>query len=384
MNMHAPKSREPALPTLAGRLVAARNTAPVAPAALAFPTAMGWALLVALAMSTQLLAQPFVWLNFEADEIFASWLALFGQRLAVTLSVALAIAAGSRFAGRSAPTRAATLGAAIVAGASLGELMLIVFGGLDAPPDAASALERIGRWVILAASIAALYYLWRRTAAASAAAQTAELSRVQTERQIVQAQLQALRSQIEPHFLFNTLATVRRLHVTEPEQGAQLLAQFLAYLRSTLLGCGDSGNTLGQEIDLVSAYLGVVAVRMTGRMSLQIDVPEALRGCTFPALTIATLVENAVKHGLGPAPQGGRLAVSARRDGDALEVVVADTGVGFSGSGGTGIGLANIRARLQTLYGPAGTLALAANTPCGVRATMRVPYTLSAVPPIAA
>ena len=111
-------------------------------------------------------------------------------------------------------------------------------------------------------------------------------------------------------------------------------------------------------------------------MSIEIDVPAALRGVEFPALTIATLVENAVKHGIGPAPEGGRIIVQARRLANSqLEVVVADTGVGFSGAGGSGIGLVNIRSRLQTLYGSQASLTLTANVPHGVRATMCLPCT---------
>jgi hypothetical protein len=108
---------------------------------------------------------------------------------------------------------------------------------------------------------------------------------------------------------------------------------------------------LGMEIDLASAYLGVVAQRMDGRLALRLDVSADLRGEPFPALTIATLVENAVKHGIAPAPGGGTISVTARRQGRMLQVEVADTGVGFSGTSGSGIGLANIRARLSALYG---------------------------------
>ena len=139
--------------------------------------------------------------------------------------------------------------------------------------------------------------------------QATELRRAQMERQIAQSRLQMLRSQIEPHFLFNTLATVRRLHHTEPAQGAQLLTHFLDYLRLTLPTLHDEGATLGQEIDLVQAYLGVVAVRMSGRLQVSFEVSDELRACEFPALSIATLVENAVKHGIAPAPEGGAIQV---------------------------------------------------------------------------
>jgi LytS/YehU family sensor histidine kinase len=324
-------------------------------------------------MSTQLLLQPFVWRNFGWEEVLQAWSELLVQRAVVAVPIALAIAAASRVASRTLLVHAAWLCAAILAGALVGELVLICAGSLVAPPDAWSVLIRVAQWFMLAISISTLSYMSRRASATHAAAQTAELHRTRMERQIVQARLQTLRSQIEPHFLFNTLATVRRLHETEPEQGERLLVNFLEYLRLTLPERHHGHNTLRQEIDLVRAYLGMVSVRMAGRLALAIDIPEELQDCEFPALTVATLVENAVKHGVGPAPNGGRIEVTARRIDESIELVVSDTGVGFSGSGGSGIGLANIRARLHTLYGASGVLSLVSNSPHGVRAAMRIP-----------
>ena len=351
-----------------------RGTASGASAApLSWATALGWSVVVAGVMSTQLLFQPFIWRNFEWDEILDAWFELAWHRGVVAVAIALAIKTASHARPHSPLARSVLLGLAIVAGALAGELTLVTAGSIAAPSDSGSVLARVVQWCSLAASISSLVYLWRRAGAAGVAAQETELRRIQMERQIVQARLQTLRSQIEPHFLFNTLATVRRLQHTEQDQGAELLAHFLAYLRSTLPERSGGRNTLGQEIDLVRAYLGVVSVRMAGRLVLHFDVPEDVRGCEFPALTVATLVENAVKHGIGPAPGGGSITVQAGHQGDMLEVVVADTGVGFSGSGGSGMGLSNTRSRLQTLYGTRGVLTLAANQPCGVRATMRLP-----------
>ena len=191
------------------------------------------------------------------------------------------------------------------------------------------------------------------------------LRRSQADSQVAQLRLQSLRSRIEPHFLFNTLATVRRLHHTDPADGARLLGHFLSYLRLTLASETAQHATLGDEIDLVGAYLHIVALRMSGRLKLRWDVSAELRGCELPPLLIASLVENAVKHGIAPRPEGGMIEVAARAVGALLEVTVADTGAGFSGSGGSGIGLLNTRARLATLYGAAGTLTLENNRPSG-------------------
>ena len=362
------------LPLKARRRSAKRANAP-APSAGAHQawrlppaTVLPWSVLIAVAMSTQFLFQPFVWRNWPLDEVLLGWSEVVRDRVVVALAIALALIGAGRAPARTPAGHALLLGAAIVFGAAVGEVALV-----GAPGDARSVFGRVLRWCVIAGSVAAMFFLWRRTADANAAVQATELRRAQTKRQIAQARLQALRSQIEPHFLFNTLATVRRLHHTEPGQGAQLLASFLDYLRLTLPTLRDERSTLGQEIDLVQAYLGVVAVRMSGRLQVSFDVPAELRGVEFPPLSIATLVENAIKHGIAPLPAGGTVHVQARRLGAVVEVSVADTGVGFSGLGGSGIGLANIRARLQTLYGEQGVLVLETNQPSGVRASIRLP-----------
>ncbi len=335
----------------------------------------GWGALVALAMSTQLLFQPFVWRHWPWDEVVSAWLDLAGHRLAVALAIAAAVALALHVPARTATARAVLLAGAVALGAVAGESALVMAGSLEAPPDAASVLVRVLQWAMLSASLAGVFLLWHRTTSMQAEAQALELRKVGAERQIVQARLQALRSQIEPHFLFNTLATVRRLQHTGQGDGARLLSHFLDYLRCTLPDSQQTGSTLGKEVDLVRAYLAVVAVRMDGRLNVAFDVPAALCACEFPPLAAATLVENAIKHGIAPSPQGGAILVQARATDARLEVVVADTGVGFpvASTGGSGIGLANIRARLQTLYGAAGSLQLAANHNGGVRASIRLP-----------
>lgn len=328
---------------------------------------------VAVLMSTEFLFQPFVWRHWPLDEVLAGWLEVARDRVVVALMIGSALIASSRVPARALRTRAALLAAAIVAGAGAGELVLLASGAQGAYGGLAAVLGRVARWVIVGGSVAAMWFVWRRAAEASATAQAVELRRVRLERQATEARLEALRGQIEPHFLFNTLATVRRLQQVEPAQGARLLAHFVDYLRSVQPAQQGNSDRLGQEVDLSRAYLGVVALRMAGRLTVSFDVPDDLRNVPFPPLTLATLVENAVKHGIEPAPAGGTITVAVRRVGDMLDVVVADTGVGFSGSSGSGIGLANIRARLHALYGSAGTLKLHGNLPSGVRASMQLP-----------
>jgi hypothetical protein len=328
---------------------------------------------VGLLMSTEFLAQGFVWRHWPFAEVMLGWLDVARDNVVVTLAIGLAVAIARRIPAPSLAARSSILGAAIVVGATCGELALVAAASLGAARDTTSFLGRVVRWCIFAGSIAAMWHLFRRANQTDAAARAVELRRAQLERQATEARLEALRNQIEPHFLFNTLATVRRLHRVEPERGARLLDHFVDYLRSAQPSHQGQASTLGQEVDLVRAYLGVVTVRMSGRLEVTFDVPDALRSCPFPPLTIATLVENAIKHGIAPAPDGGTITVSVRGTDVGLEADVVDTGVGFSGGSGTGIGLANIRARLLTLYGGSATLTLQANTPHGVRATLRLP-----------
>ena len=331
------------------------------------------ALLVAVLISTQFLFQPFVWRNWPVDEVLLGWLDVLRDRAITALAIGMALVAAGRVPGRSPKAGAVLLCVAIAAGAALGEVAPIAADEGATTQDLHLALGRMLQWTLVGISIAAMWYLWRRSVDAQAAVHDTELRRSQIESQLAQMRLQVLRSRIEPHFLFNTLATVRRLHHTDPAQGARLLAHFLSYLRMTLASAEVQHATLGQEIDLVDAYLSIVALRMSGRLTLRWNVPDELRGCDLPPLTIATLVENAVKHGIAPRPEGGTIEVSAKAFGATLEVAVADNGVGFSSSGGSGIGLASIRARLATLYGATGTLSLENNHGGGVLARLRLP-----------
>jgi LytS/YehU family sensor histidine kinase len=192
---------------------------------------------------------------------------------------------------------------------------------------------------------------------------------------MMEARLQVMRAQIEPHFLFNTLANVKRLCQTDVAGGVTMLDNLTRYLRAALPQMRGAQTTLGQEADLVQAYLAVLQIRMGGRLRHAISIPPALRSQPFPPMMLLTLAENAIKHGLTPSPHGGRLDVRARATASRLLVEVADTGVGFgaAATGGSGVGLANTRARLAALHGDAAELSLEANHPSGVVAGIRLP-----------
>ena len=192
--------------------------------------------------------------------------------------------------------------------------------------------------------------------------------------QQMEAELSALQAQIEPHFLFNTLANVKRLYDVAPGRGRDMLASLIAYLQTALPGMRRQSACLGDELDRVQHYLAILHMRMGDRLRFDIDAPAALRDAEMPPMVVATLVENAIKHGLSPLPEGGRLWVTAREADDGQLVVdVRDDGRGFVGAGGSGVGLANTRARLAALYGQRAYLALESADPRGVLARVCLP-----------
>ncbi len=216
----------------------------------------------------------------------------------------------------------------------------------------------------------------RADAMVKTAASTAE--RESLQRQVVEARMQMMQAQVEPHFLFNTLASVEYLIETDPQRAATMQRNLIQYLRAALPQMRENSTNLGREVDLVGAYLEILKVRMEERLKVSITVPGGLRSADFPPMMLQSLVENAIKHGLEPKAEGGAVALKAEVvDGD-LYVCVEDSGLGFSPTGastsGGGLGLANIRERLSLLYGTRGKCVIEANQPSGTRVTIVVPY----------
>jgi hypothetical protein len=195
-----------------------------------------------------------------------------------------------------------------------------------------------------------------------------------TEKVLTVAKLSLLHAQVEPHFLYNTLASAQYLTRSDPARADEMLGNLITYLRHSLPRTEDSLSTLGEELERARAYLEILKIRMGNRLNLQIEVPEALKSIPFPAMMLQTLVENAIKHGLEPKSGGGTVWIIARTIDDSLAVTVADDGQGFNaGSSGTGIGLKNVRERLRLAYGGAASFAIVANFPSGVAATINIP-----------
>jgi sensor histidine kinase YesM len=225
----------------------------------------------------------------------------------------------------------------------------------------------------LAALIVLAHHFAERSRSAATALGDAEMRRIGLERDVAGARLALLQAQVEPHFIFNALANVRRLMRTDPGAARTLVADLLRYLEEALPTMRVERTTLGGEAELVRAFLAVHQVRMGPRLRTEIDIPSSLASRSMPPMVLLTLVENALKHGLQPTVDGGSITLRARSEAGRVVLTVADTGRGMGSGSGDGTGLANVRARLKQLYGGDAALTLAVNEPQGVVATITLP-----------
>ncbi|MEJ6006734.1 histidine kinase [Paucibacter sp. AS339] len=227
---------------------------------------------------------------------------------------------------------------------------------------------------LLVAPLLAMGALYRqRDAEARSEALRFELERSELERQALDGRLRLLQAQIEPHFLFNTLANIRALVETGSPQAAPVLRSLIAYLRAAMPRLQNEAANLGDELSLVRAYLELMHLRMPDRLEFNINVPTELHRLRFPPMALLTLVENAVRHGIDPSEEGGRIEVAAAAEAAAgdlqsVRVWVSDSGVGLTQSSGAGTGLRNLRERLKVFYGASARLDLSENFPHGLRA----------------
>jgi Histidine kinase/Histidine kinase-, DNA gyrase B-, and HSP90-like ATPase len=219
---------------------------------------------------------------------------------------------------------------------------------------------------------------FKAEAQAMAATEMAESEAL--KRQVVEARMAAMQAQVEPHFLFNTLASIDHLIETDPARASKMQKNLIALLRASMPTMREANaqsvRDLGRELTVIRPYLEILKVRMEERLSTDIRVSDGLLSAEFPPMMLQSLVENAIKHGLEPKAEGGSLTVSAEIVHGRLAVKVADTGLGFgkAATAGTGIGLNNIRERLQLLYGSKGTLTVNENPGGGTAVTITVPY----------
>ncbi len=247
---------------------------------------------------------------------------------------------------------------------------------LDAPSQA-------WRWVAIAVLISgfasAFFWLLFRAQRDRAELEVQRRHAAEAQQAQTAAQLAMLQAQIEPHFLFNTLANLHSLIARDPALAQTMLEHLNDYLRASLKRTRQSATSLAEELDLVGALLAINQIRLGERLSYQIRVPATLRGAQLPPLLLQPLVENALQHGIEPAIAGGVIEIEAEQIGTQLCLRVIDSGLGLNLNTPTksGIGLANVRDRLMYLYGSQATLSVAGNTPCGVVAELRIPFAQS-------
>jgi signal transduction histidine kinase len=241
-------------------------------------------------------------------------------------------------------------------------------------------LVKLAFFFILGSAVIKVTYKGRLQAEVKAAQATETAEAESLKRQVVEARMAAMQAQVEPHFLFNTLASIDHLIETDPPRASQMQKNLIALLRAsmpTMREANASGvRDLGRELAVIKPYLEILKVRMEERLLTEIQVPEGLLSAEFPPMMIQGLVENAIKHGLEPKAEGGSLLVKAEVNHGKLAVTVADTGLGFgrAATGGTGVGLANIRERLMLLYGAKASVTVSENQPCGTKVMITVPY----------
>ncbi len=208
-----------------------------------------------------------------------------------------------------------------------------------------------------------------------------DLSALRRDKADADLRLAVLQAQIEPHFLFNTLASVRSLIRTEPARAIDTINALSEYLRSTLpklrKDVGVESATLGEQATICVRYLDLMNIRMAGRITVTTDIPDNLKAMAFPPLLLISLVENAVKHGVEPKAGPAAIVLRARLTGapsnQKLQVNIEDDGVGLSEGAGSGVGLANVREQLQHRFGDDASLTVETLPAGGVRARIEVP-----------
>jgi sensor histidine kinase YesM len=230
-----------------------------------------------------------------------------------------------------------------------------------------------GSSLVISAILAAVFFVRERQARVETALERERARAERVEREAALATLRALQAQIEPHFLFNTLANVASLIDSDPALSKRMLERFIRFLRASLAATRADTTTLGDEGELIDAYLGVMQVRMASRMRHEVRMDPALAGMRLPPMLLQPLVENAIRHGLEPRVEGGEVRVSARRDGAHVVLEVRDTGVGFASTTRGGTGLTNVRDRLQLLYGGRASLEVTENPAGGTIVALRLP-----------
>jgi sensor histidine kinase YesM len=277
-----------------------------------------------------------------------------GFSIHILFRVGLRILGAERLGAFSMPQRAIFYAGIPLLGVLTGYALGLTLLGVDVQKLFFESPRILLQIVVFSILLSAFWYRYManksRLAQAEAERERERARALAADKQLLDAQLRALQAQIEPHFLFNTLANVASLIDAAPDKARRMLTRLIELLRASLAASRATQVDVGRELDLVRAYLDILAIRMGARLDYTIDAPAELRAHPLPPLLIQPLVENAIKHGLEPKMQGGSVKVSVRADAATLVVEVADDGLGFASSTSSGLGLANLRERLAALY----------------------------------
>lgn len=266
-----------------------------------------------------------------------------------------------------------------VGGMLMGSVIGIFLGTMLSGLDPNIYFERYGLFIqmiffgLMFGSIISYFFMSReRLADSEARIQEERIKRLTSEKKAVEANLRLLQAQMEPHFLFNTLSNILSLLDTDPGKGKSMLVDLVRYLRTSLAKTREKTTTLGHEMEMIKAYLNIFKGRMGDRLNWHIDFPDAATDIPFPPMLIQPIVENAIRHGLEPKIDGGEVSIKVELEDHLVRVEVSDTGVGLNVAGETGLGLSNIKERLQALYEDGAGLILEENRPSGLKAVIEI------------
>jgi sensor histidine kinase YesM len=284
---------------------------------------------------------------------------LFNPKVDEKLSMVLALIAG--------------VVSGMIVGLQLGPFILRRFFSIAIGARSNNPYQTVMLALVFGGAVSYFFYSKARLKAVREAAEQERINRLSSEKEALEAKLRLLQAQIEPHFLFNTLSNVLSLIDTEPAKGKSMLTDLIHYLRTSLSRTLPETTTLGQEMDMIEAYLNIQKIRMDERLNFTIELPDALRNHPFPPMLLQPLVENAIKHGLEPKIDGGTVTIKTIEKDNSIKIDVIDTGIGLSTYQKNGVGIGNVKERLQLLYGEKGRLTLEENRPSGVRAIIEAP-----------
>jgi Histidine kinase len=315
------------------------------------------------------------------DPTTFAWLPRLWLELQVSV---LAIAPGmlaARLASRGYPTSVRMCVRTVVAfglGSAIGHWiafqLIPVYPGNGMPRPLSSFASNLLTCTLFAAAVVGAMYWWQRETVIRQELHRTRMGLLALKADCADAEMLRLRTQIEPHFLFNTMATIVQMYQTDRAAADGTLARLIDYMSGARAHMQRQETVLRDELALTQRYLEIQRLRMGARLRYEIEVSPELHGNRVPPAALLTLVENAIKHGLSPRPGGGLLRVVAYRDGGWVALNVSDSGVGFRATSGRGLGLANLRARVLGLYGAEASLRLTGAQEGGVMATMRLPF----------